>query len=94
MKPLSLLVKRLESKKESSRNGFIANVLPAYDYIEEHMIRQLEAFDSVAFYTEGPFVTSIGHTNTLNAQAKLKKYKEKNLLLVLYAAYVLIPWFK
>jgi hypothetical protein len=90
MKPLSLLVKRLESKKKSSRNSFITNILPVYDYIEEYMIRQLEAFDSIAFYTEGPFVTSIGHTNTLNTQAKLKKYKEKNLLSVLYVVYVLI----
>ena len=94
MKPLSLLVKRLEGKEESGRNGFIADVLPAYDYMEEHMTRQLEAFDSVAFYTEGPFVTSMGHTNTLNAQAKLKYYKGKNLSPVLYVACVLIPWFK
>jgi hypothetical protein len=66
MKPFSLLVKRLEGKKESGRNSFIANILPAYDYIKEHMIRQLEAFDSVAFYTKGPFVIFIGYTNTLN----------------------------
>ena len=36
----------------------------------------------------------IGHVNTLNTQAKLEKYKAKNLSLVLYAVYILIPWFK
>jgi hypothetical protein len=39
MKPLSLLVKKLEGKEESSRNSLITNVLPAYDYIKKHMIR-------------------------------------------------------
>jgi hypothetical protein len=39
MKPLSLLVKRLENKEKSSRNSFITNVLPAYDYIKEYIIR-------------------------------------------------------
>jgi hypothetical protein len=37
IKPLFLLVKDLEGKPESRANGFIANVLPAFDFIEAHL---------------------------------------------------------
>jgi hypothetical protein len=44
---------------------------------------------------EGAVYTCLmGHTNTLNAQAKLLKYKIKNILAILFAACVLVPWRK
>jgi hypothetical protein len=36
----------------------------------------------------------MGHTNTLNAQAKLLKYKIKNTLAILFIACVLVLWRK
>jgi hypothetical protein len=44
MKPLYLLVKGLEGKPESGANGFVADVMPLFDYMEEHLQLQLEAF--------------------------------------------------
>jgi hypothetical protein len=41
MKPLYLCIKTLEGKPTSGRNGFIADIIPAYDYIEEHLEDQL-----------------------------------------------------
>ena len=95
MKPLFLLVKDLEGKPESGANGFITDVLPAYDFIKDHINDQLQAFEQETFINEkGEIVRSIGHTNTLNALAKLQKYKQKNTSLVLFTAYVLVPWRK
>jgi len=38
MYPLFLLVKRLEGKLESSANGFISEVLLAFDLIEDYLV--------------------------------------------------------
>ena len=46
MKPLFLLVKELEGKAESGAYGFIANVLPVFDYMDTHIKRQLVHFTS------------------------------------------------
>jgi hypothetical protein len=37
MKPLYLLVKGLEGKPESGANSFMADVMPLFDFIEEHL---------------------------------------------------------
>jgi vesicle coat complex subunit len=37
MKPLFLLIKDLEGKLESSANSFITNVLPAFDFMADHI---------------------------------------------------------
>jgi hypothetical protein len=37
MKPLYLLVKGLEGKPESGANGFVANIILLFDFIEEHL---------------------------------------------------------
>jgi hypothetical protein len=96
MKPLYLLVKDLEGKPESGANGFIADLVPAFDYIESHLEEQLEAFESQTFVEEvgGVLIRSMVHTNTLNAQAKLLKYKKLNISPILFAACVLVPWRK
>jgi len=91
MKPMYLLFKLLEGKPESSANGFIADILPSFDFIEDHIERQLEAFDAETVMEGGILIRSIGHTNTLNAQAKLLKYKQKNTSAVLFAACILVP---
>jgi len=44
MKPLYLLVKGLKGKPESGANGFVADAMPSFDYIEEHLQLQLESF--------------------------------------------------
>jgi hypothetical protein len=106
MHPLFLLVKRLEGKPESGANGFISEVLPAFDLIEDYLAEQLEAFDAATLIEGGVYnkesraiegavyTRSMGHTNTLNAQAKLLKYKRLNTSVVLFAACVLVPWRK
>jgi hypothetical protein len=93
MKPLFLLVKRLEGKPDSSANAYIANVLPAFDFMEDHIEQQLEAFGVQTYAEEegGTLIRSLGHTNALSAQAKLLKYKKKNESAVLFAAIVLFP---
>jgi hypothetical protein len=95
MKLLFLLVKDLERKPKSGANGFIADMLPAFDYVESHLEEQLEEFNSQTYIGEsGVIVRTILHTNTLNTQAKLLKYKRKNVLPVLFAACVIVPWRK
>jgi hypothetical protein len=106
MHPLFLLIKRLEGKPESGANGFISEVLPAFDLMEDHLAEQLEAFDAATLIEGGVYnkesraiegavyTRSMGHTNTLNAQAKLLKYKRLNTSVVLFAACVLVPWRK
>jgi len=98
MKPLYLLVKGLEGKPESGANGFVANVMLLFDYMEEYLQLQLEAF---AFQNQPPIKGggapsdySMAYINTLNAQLKLQKYKKKNASVVLFAACVLVPWRK
>lgn len=93
-----LLVKGLEGKPESGANGFIADIIPLFDYIEEHLALQLELF---ALQNEPPIEQdgapneySMGYINTLNAQLKLQKYKAKNKSVVLFAACILVPWRK
>jgi hypothetical protein len=95
MKPLFLLIKDLEGKLESSANGFITDVLPAFDFMANHIDNQLQAFKSQTFINEkGEEEKSLAYTNTLNALAKLQKYKDKNVSPVLFAACVLVPWRK
>lgn len=95
MKPLFLLIKDLEGKPESGANGFIADVLPAFDFMADHLDDQLQAFKSQTFINEkGEEEKSLAYTNTLNALAKLQKYKDKNVSPVLFAACVLVPWRK
>jgi hypothetical protein len=106
MEPLYMLVKRLESKQEHGSKGFIANVLPAFDFMEDYLAKQLDAFNAQYiieddFFNESSQTTkgavytrSMGHTNTLNAQAKLLKYKNKNTSAVLFIACILVPWRK
>jgi hypothetical protein len=106
IKPLYLLVKRLEGKQECGSKGFIADVLPAFDFMEDYLAEQLDAFEAETIMEGGVlnkatsmiegavYTRSMGHTNTLNAQAKLLKYKIKNTSAVLFAACVLVPWRK
>ena len=44
MKPLYLLVKGLEGKLELGANGFVADVMLLFDFMEEHLQLQLDAF--------------------------------------------------
>jgi len=44
IKPLYLLVKGLEGKPELGANSFVANIMPLFDYIKEHLQLQLESF--------------------------------------------------
>jgi len=98
MKPLYLLVKGLEGKPESGANGFVADVIPWFDYMEEHLQLQLESFalqNQPSIKEDGaPVEYSMGYINTLNAQLKLQKYKANNTSVVLFAACVLVPWLK
>ena len=74
MKPLFLLVKDLEGKPELGAYGFIVDVLPAFDYIEQHLKRQLVDFASQSRLEDGVLIKSIAYINCLNAMAKLDKY--------------------
>jgi hypothetical protein len=97
LKSLYLLVKGLEGKPESGANGFVADVIPSFDYMEEHLQLQLESFslrNQLSIEQDGAPEYSIGYINTLKAQLKLQKYKKNNTSVVLYAACVLIPWRK
>jgi len=64
--------------------------------MEAHLEEQLQALNiqTCVDKESGAIVRTMAHTNTLNAQAKLQKYKQKNLSPVLFAAYVLVPWRK
>jgi hypothetical protein len=75
MKHLFLLVQDLESKQESGAYGFIADVLPTFDSIEEHLKTQLVHFASQSVRQDDILIKSMGYTNCLNAIAKFDKYK-------------------
>jgi hypothetical protein len=102
MKPLYLLVKRLEGKQECGSKGFITDVLPVFDFMEDYLVEQLDAFEAETIMEGGVlnkatstiegvvYTRLIGHMNTLNTQAKLLKYKIKNTLAVLFAACILV----
>jgi hypothetical protein len=106
MKPLYLLVKQLEGKQECGSKGFITDVLPAFDFIEDHLAKQLNTFEAETIMEGGilnkatsiiegaVYTCSMSHMNTLNAQAKLLKYKIKNTSAILFAACILVPWRK
>jgi hypothetical protein len=42
MKLLFLLVKELERKPESGTNSFITDIIPTFDYIKDHLEKQLQ----------------------------------------------------
>jgi hypothetical protein len=52
-------------------------VVPAYDYIREHIEEQLRAFTTNEYLQEdAKDKRTMFYTNTLNAQAKLLKYRK------------------
>jgi hypothetical protein len=53
-------------------------VVPAYDYIREHIEEQLRAFTTNEYLQEedAKDKRTMLYTNTLNAQAKLLKYRK------------------
>jgi hypothetical protein len=91
MKYLFLLVQDLEGKQESGAHGFIADVLPAFDSIKEHLKTQLVHFAGQSIRQDDILIKSIGYTNCLNVIAKFDKYKQLNVSLVLFAVVVLVP---
>jgi hypothetical protein len=91
MKYLFLLVQDLEGKQESGAYGFIADILPAFDSIKEHLKTQLVYFAGQNIRQDDIFIKSIGYTNCLNTITKFDKYKQLNVLLVLFAIIVLVP---
>jgi hypothetical protein len=58
----------------------------------DHIDDQLEAFESQTFINKkGEKKKSLVYTNILNTLAQLQKYKDKNVLLVLFVVCVLVP---
>lgn len=95
IKPLYLLVKELEGKSGSGTHGYVSDVLPAYNTMREHMRNQLYAFISNKYLQEdAEEEKSRLQINTINADAKLLKYRLLLTSPVYYAAAVLIPWMK
>ena len=96
MKPLYLLVKELEGKYGSGTHGYVSDVLPAYNIMREHMQNQLCGFTSNKYLQEedAKEERSRLQINTMNADAKLLKYRLLLTSPVYYAAVVLIPWMK
>lgn len=95
IKPLYLLVKELGGKSGSRTHGYVSDVLPAHNIIREHMRNQLCAFTSNKYLQEdAEEERSRLQINTINADAKLLKYRLLLTSPVYYAAVVLIPWMK
>jgi hypothetical protein len=92
MKPFFLLIKDLEGKLESGANSFIIDILPAFDFMQDYMVDQLQVFESKTFVNKKKeIVRFLVYTNTLNILAKLQKYKQKIISLVLFATCILVP---
>lgn len=80
-------------------HGYVADILPAYNILQEHLNSQLEHFTAEALLDEEGLWDTHGQKtmlqiNTMNAQSKLKKYRGLLSAPVYPTALVLVPWNK
>jgi hypothetical protein len=82
-------------------NGFVWQVLPAYDFMKFHIERSLDDAMAHDFVDIEPGLDdeeepkhSRMEINIMNAQSKLKKYRQLLTSPVYIVAMVLIPWIK
>lgn len=84
----------------TARYGYVGDVLPAYNYLSNHLTEQLLHFEGLfdpklvedALEVHGQ--KSQLEINTINAQRKLQKYRDRLTSPVYAAALMLVPWNK
>jgi hypothetical protein len=92
-----ILVNEVLTEDILGLHGYVGDVLPAYNYMREHMKEQLEFFNPNpnADDLDDDFQRSIIQINIRNATEKLMKYyKLLQLQPIYYVAVVLVPWQK
>jgi len=99
-KNINLLSGRTSAKLFLGTHSYISNVLLVYTLLREHLESQLQALSSyklVGIYNNAKEVIKqqiMLKINTLNAEAKLLKYRLLLTLPIYFAVLVLVPWNK
>ena len=99
-KNINLLSGRTSAKLFLGTHSYISNVLLVYTLLREHLESQLQALSSyklVGMYNNAKEVIKqqiMLKINTLNAEAKLLKYRLLLTLPIYFAVLVLVPWNK